>query len=312
MSIPAVKAIKRGRPDTHVTILTPAKLSDLWRTVPEVDQVQSIEPGENVFAVARNLRGRFDAAVVLPNSFRTAFEPWLAGIPRRVGYPGHRRAWLLNQVLRPKKSKNSKARPPLHHAEHYLALAEFIGATPAIAQPLAAETARVSSSRVRLGICPGAEYGPAKRWLPERFAEVLRTVHERTGCEWVVFGVEKDRAVVDEIIRESGVSCIDLVGKTSLAELIEELRRCTLLLTNDTGTMHLAASLGVPVVAIFGSTEPALTGPVGSGHTVLRHHVECSPCFLRDCPLDHRCMLEIPPSRVADAILRYCLSPVIA
>jgi len=130
----------------------------------------------------------------------------------------------------------------------------------------------------------------------------MRTIRERTGCEWVIFGVEKDRAVADEIIQQCGGECLDRVGKTTLTELIQELRECSLLLTNDTGTMHLAASLGVPVVAIFGSTEPALTGPVGPGHTVIRHHVECSPCFLRECPLDFRCMKRVTASEVITAV----------
>jgi lipopolysaccharide heptosyltransferase II len=299
MSLPAVKAIKRGRPDAHVTVLTPAKLADLWRATEEVDDIIEITPEENVFAVARKLRGRFEAAVVLPNSFRTALEVRLAGIPRRVGHPGHRRAWLLNQVLRPKKKK-AKLKPPLHHAEQYLRLAEFVGAT----REGFTETSQTTTTtgKLRIGVCPGAEYGPAKRWLPERFAEVMRTIRERTGCEWVVFGVEKDRPLADEIIRESGGECLDRVGKTTLAELIQELRQCSLLLTNDTGTMHLAASLGVPVVAIFGSTEPALTGPVGAGHTVIRHHVECSPCFLRECPLDFRCMKRVSAAEVIAAV----------
>ena len=132
---------------------------------------------------------------------------------------------------------------------------------------------------------------------------MMKTIHAQRACEWVIFGVESDRPIADEIIRESSaVPCINLVGKTTLAELIEELRRCQLLLTNDTGTMHLAASLNVPVVAIFGSTEPTLTGPVGAGHTVLRHHVECSPCFLRECPLDFRCMKRVPAAEAIAAI----------
>jgi lipopolysaccharide heptosyltransferase II len=305
MSMPAVRAIKEGRPDAHVTLLTSAKLADFWQSVPGVDEVLSFTSEETIFDVARKLRGKFEVAIVLPNSFRTGLEAWLAGIPRRVGYPGHRRAWLLNQVLKPKKSKKSKPQRPAHQAEHYLAIAAFVGAGRAeLTQPTSRHV-RAEGERIRLGVCPGAEYGPAKRWLPERFAEVMRTIHAQTGCEWVIFGVEKDRPVADTIIRECGeIPCVDLVGKTTLTQLIEELRRCTLLLTNDTGTMHLAASLGVPVVAIFGSTEPALTGPVGANHTVIRHHVECSPCFLRDCPLDFRCMKRVTAGEVIGGVER--------
>ena len=308
MSVPAVRAIKRGRPDARVTILTPAKLADFWKTVAEVDDVIAIESGESVFAVARKLRaGDFEAAIIFPNSLRTALEPWLAGVPRRVGYPGHRRAWLLNQILRDKKTKKKEPAAPKHQVHHYLALAEFVGAViEGRGSKVEGEAPALRPStfglRPIIGLCPGAEYGPAKRWLPERFAETMRVLHERTQCEWRIFGVAKDRAVADEIAKLAAIPVTDLVGKTTLAELIEKLRECDLLLTNDTGTMHLAACLGVPVVAIFGSTEPALTGPLGDGHTILRRHVECSPCFLRECPIDFRCMKALAVPEVVAAV----------
>ena len=137
----------------------------------------------------------------------------------------------------------------------------------------------------------------------ERFAETMRLIHEKTGCEWKLFGVEKDRAVADTILAAAAIPVTDLIGKTTLAQLMDELRTCDLLLTNDTGTMHLAAHLGVPTVALFGSTEPALTGPLGAHHRVIRHHVECSPCFLRECPIDFRCMKAIEVSEVVAAVL---------
>ena len=149
--------------------------------------------------------------------------------------------------------------------------------TGALDQSIANPTAKAMHPVI--GLCAGAEYGGAKRWLPERYAEVLRLVHERTQAEWKLFGVENDRPVTDAIVSAAGISCTDLVGKTTLSQLMDELRTCSLLLTNDTGTMHLAAFLGVPTVSIFGSTEPILTGPLGANHRVLRHHVECSPCF---------------------------------
>ena len=308
MSVPAVRAIKRGRRDAHVTILTPAKLADVWKSVPEVDEVILIEPGESVFKVAKKIRRGFDAAILFPNSLRVALEVWLAGIPRRVGYPGHRRRWLLDQIFEEKKKKKKPqlATPPRHQVHHYLDLAEFVGAE--IDDEKARLLAPASSRRIRIGapiigLCPGAEYGPAKRWLPERFAEAMRIVHERTGCAWHIFGVEKDRPITDEIIQAAATPCADRVGKTSLAQLMEELRACDLLVTNDTGTMHLAAFLGVPTVSIFGSTEPAYTGPMGEGHAILRHHVECSPCFLRECPIDFRCMKAIEVSEVVDAVI---------
>lgn len=302
MSVPAVRAIKRGRVDAHVTVLTPAKLADVWKTVAEVDEVIPIDAGENVFAVARKIRRNFDVAIVLPNSLRTALEPWLAGIPRRVGYPGHNRRALLNQIFTTKKKKQPV--PPRHQVHHYLALAEFVGASlPPDAADFPIRSSSALSAPPVIGLCPGAEYGPAKRWLPERYAEVVRSIHEQTKAEWRVFGVAKDRPVAEAIISAAGVPCTDRVGKTTLAELMGELRECDLLLTNDTGTMHLATFLGVPTVSIFGSTEPSLTGPLGHGHRVLRRHVDCSPCFLRECPLDFRCMKAISAKDVTDAVL---------
>ncbi len=304
MSVPAVQAIKQGRPDAHVTILTPAKLADFWRTVPEVDEILAMEPSESVFAVAKKLRCQaFDAAILFPNSLRTALEVWLARIPRRVGKPGHHRRWLLNQIFEPKKKKKPEPARPHHQVHDYLALADFIGADIEGAQ-LPSLRAPHSTLRVPIiGVCPGAEYGPAKRWLPERFAETLRLVHERTGAQWKVLGVEKDRPIADSILAATpDIPVTDLIGKTTLAQLIDELRTCDLLLTNDTGTMHLAAHLGIPVVALFGSTEPTLTGPLGTGHRILRRHVECSPCFLRDCPIDFRCMKAIEVPEVVAAI----------
>lgn len=306
MTVPALQAIRRGRPDAHVTVLTRSKLADFWRTVVGVDDVVPIEPGEGVFAVGRKIRDRFDVAVVFPNSVRTALEVFLGGVPRRVGFPAKWRSALLNQPYCPTKAELKRpAGPPRHQVHHYLKLARFVGAD--IDGPVRFERGPLppaEGEKVQLGLCPGAEYGPAKRWLPERFAEVAATVADRRNCEWLLFGTAADESVGNEIAGKLDDRCINLIGKTTLAELIDQLSRCALLLTNDTGTMHLAAYLGVPTVSIFGSTEPVLTGPLGEGHRVIRHHVDCSPCFLRECPLDFRCMKSIESDEVVEAILR--------
>ncbi len=303
MSIPAVRAIKRGRPDAHVTILTPAKLADLWKQVAEVDDVIGIESADSVFSVAKKIRRDFEVAILFPNSLRSALEAWLAIIPRRVGFPGHQRAWLLNQIFHgKKKKKNAHTEPPKHQVHHYLALAEFIGADIENAALPPIRNPQSAIRNPKIGLVPGAEYGPTKRWFPERFAEVVRAVSASRECEWILFGVQKDAPLGDEILRDFTGKHRNLIGKTTLAELIAELRACDLLLTNDTGTMHLAAFLGVPTVSLFGSTEPALTGPLGDHHHVIRHHVACSPCFLRECPLDLRCMKAIEPAEVIATI----------
>jgi lipopolysaccharide heptosyltransferase II len=154
-----------------------------------------------------------------------------------------------------------------------------------------------------MGLCPGAEYGPAKRWLPERFAEVAAAVSAKLPVQWILFGTPKDITVGETIVRTLGDSCVNRIGQTTLEQLIDELRKCRLLLTNDTGTMHLASLLGVPTVAIFGSTDPRLTGPLGDRHIIVRHQVECSPCFLRKCPIDFRCMKTVGVAEVTDAVL---------
>jgi lipopolysaccharide heptosyltransferase II len=296
MSSLAVRAIKQGRPDARVTILTRDKLADFWRSVPEVDEVIGVPEDAGVFKVAWRIRGRFDVAVLFPNSTRSALEVWLAGIRRRVGYLGHKREWMLNQIIRePKKEMR-----PRHHAARYLRIAEKMGA-PSI--PLSFPTAPCPEGPIRIGICPGAEYGSAKRWYPARFRKVMRMVSEQVDCTFVTVGVSKDEPIVREILSGDQPNVENLVGRTSLSQLIDELRRMQLLITNDTGTMHLAASLGVPVVALFGSTEPLLTRPLGPDHVIIRHQVECSPCFQRECPIDFRCMDAITAEEVSNAVL---------
>ncbi|HEY2712574.1 MAG TPA: lipopolysaccharide heptosyltransferase II [Chthoniobacterales bacterium] len=294
ISIPAVRAIKHGRPDAHVTILAPAKIAEVWRLVPEVDTVLSLG-NKSLLVATRKLRSGapFDVGILFPNSIRVALEMWLARIPRRVGFAGHQRRWLLNQVVRPADRRG----PPLHQVEHYLDLARSLG-VDARAGEIAID--KPSATAERIGLCPGAEYGPAKRWLPERFAEVAAA---HPG-EWVLFGTEKDELIGAQIASVLGDRCLNLIGKTTLAQLVEELRKCRLLLSNDTGTMHLATLLGVPVIAIFGSTEPRLTGPLGTRSRVVRHQVECSPCFLRECPLDFRCMKAVGVKEVVEALHR--------
>ncbi len=321
MTIPAIQAMARGRPDAQITVLVPEKLADLFSVVPGVAAVLPIPRNAGVFGVAAAIRraGPFDAAVVLPNSLRSALEVWLAGVPRRVGYAGHRRRWLLDQVIAepPDPFKLAgiapdtilRAAPPRpHQSERYAHIAREIGAADVSAfgeGPAGGAAGVERGGFLRLGLCPGAEYGPTKRWLPERFAEAAKQVAGQRACEWVLFGVAKDLPLGEPIVQALGARCENLIGKTTLAELIAALRGCHALLTNDTGTMHLAAWLGVPTVAIFGSTDPILTGPLAPPERVriLRHQVECSPCFLKECPLDLRCMKAVSAEEAASAVL---------
>ena len=298
MGVPAVRAIKQGRPDAHVTVAVPEKIAAIWKLIPEVDEIISL-PAGSLFGTVRALRQAlpFDVAILFPNSLRAALEAWLSGIPRRVGYRGHHRSWLLHQIVRQRTHIGRIE----HQAEKYLRIARDAGAETGAPQLLAAPLLRPGAGD-KIALCPGAEYGPAKRWLPERFAAVAAAVSADRPVQWVLFGTATDAAVGDVIATALGERCVNRIGRTSLAELIEELRACRLLLTNDTGTMHLAALLGLPTVSVFGSTEPRLTAPLGAGHIILRHHVECSPCFLRECPIDFRCMKAVTVEEVTAAV----------
>jgi lipopolysaccharide heptosyltransferase II len=341
MSVPAIRAIKDGRLDAHVTIATPAKIAPLWKLVPEVDAMVPLT-SNSVLAAVRSIRARprFDVAILFPNSLRVALEARLSGIRRRIGYRGHSRSWLLNQIIHAPQLS-----PPEHQSIRYLRIAQKCGAltkqslnekTPSVQlrkdsragsttldserfrEPAAqlvdanqqsstchveVERRRINYQLVKLALCPGAEYGPAKRWPPERFAEVAVKVAAQAPVQWVLFGTPKDVEIGEQIAAGLGDACLNRIGQTTLDQLILALGECRLLLTNDTGTMHLASLLRIPLVAIFGSTEPGLTGPLGDRHIVLRHHVECSPCFLRRCPIDFRCMQGVAVQEVVDAVL---------
>jgi heptosyltransferase-2 len=317
MSVPAVRAIKTGRPDAQITVAAPSNIAAIWKLVPEADGIVPLSRN-SLFATARVLRQQrsFDVAVLFPNSLRVALEVWLGGVRRRVGYCGHWRSWLLNQVI-----PESPQRGPLkHQTNRYLQIAQRCGAeTPKEnVNPVGrhrrarrdrefrANAAAGSASptyQLRLALCPGAEYGPAKRWLPEGFSEVATAVAAQLPVQWILFGTKNDAAIGEQLVAALGDSCLNRIGQTTIEQLIAELRDCRLLLTNDTGTMHLAALLNVPIVAIFGSTEPQLTAPLGDGHIMLRHHVECSPCFLRECPIDFRCMKAVSVQEVTKAVL---------
>ena len=296
MSIPAVEACKLGRPDLHITVLAPAKLAALWRRVPAVDEVIAIEAGESPLALGRRVKEEFDAAILFPNSLRSALEARALGVRHVIGYPGHQRRWLLRRI--PPFAPESGG----HHADRFLKLAAFCGAPVGKDGASFTRAARKSGAIPRIGVCPGAEYGPAKRWPAERFAAAMSEFQAKQPAEWILFGVAGDAPAGEAIANNCPFAVIDRIGRTSLDQLMDELAGCDALLTNDTGTMHLAAFLGVPTVAIFGSTEPALTSPLGDFHQVLRHKVDCSPCFLRECPIDFRCMTRIEPAEAAGAL----------
>jgi len=300
ISMSAVRALKAGRPDVHITVAAPEKIAPVWKLVPEVDEVIELT-SRSLFSAIKSIRHQqvFDVAILFPNSLRVALEVWLAGVPRRLGYRGHHRRRLLNQII----PERPRLGPTEHQVLHYLQIPQEVGGHP---EPppirLFLPRGKSNGASAKIGLCPGAEYGPAKRWLPERFAEVAGAISGQRPVQWILFGTPSDAEIGEAIEASLGANCINRIGKTTLNDLIAELSECALLLTNDTGTMHLATILGVPVVAIFGSTEPYLTGPLGNAGHIIRHHVECSPCFLRECPIDFRCMKAVTVGEVVEAV----------
>jgi heptosyltransferase-2 len=348
MTTSALQRLREARPEAHVALLTPTKLRDLWRGHPAVDDVLTFENGESLFAVARKLRaGNFSTGLVLPNSPRSALEVFLAGVPIRVGLARPWRNWFLTKRVQPRAGalemrkrsvaeiqelNRAEASPrasipaSAHHLHQYLHLVAALGAKPDPVSPKVEVTPEeVTAVRSRfgraldgggplLGLNPGAEYGPAKRWPRERFVAAAIELQRRTNCHWWVFGGQADvplaAAVSAEIIEAKAGppgSVQNLAGRTSLRELCAALKACAALLTNDTGPMHLAAAVGTPVVALFGGTSPELTGPGLPGdsrHHLLKASVPCSPCFLRECPIDFRCMNRLTVETVVDAVRR--------
>ena len=346
MTTPALQRLREALPTAHITLLTQEKLADLWQQHPSLDAVMTFSPGEGPWPVARRLRAEhFDTALVLPNSPRSALDVWLGRIPQRVGFARPGCSWLLTQALVPRPGKvrmprrsvsevkrlvrlpgaapsPAAARPQdraAHQIHDYLHLAAALGANPAPLPPRLeitaaeireAEGALLPSPQppVLLGLNPGAEYGPAKRWPAENFAAVVREVSRRAGnCAWLAFGGPGDWQACSEIARLAGGGVLNLAGKTSLRQLMALLTLCRVVLTNDTGPMHVAAALGTPVVAPFGSTSPELTGPGWPGdprHQLLTSAAPCAPCFRRACPIDFRCMTGIRPERVTEAVLQ--------
>jgi heptosyltransferase II len=356
MTTPALLRLRETFPAAHIALLTPEKLGGLWKYHPAVNETICFAPGDGVLGAGRKLRaGKFDAALVLPNSPRSAMEVWLAGIPQRIGYARPWRNFFLTQTVAPRaeavkmrkrtiseirqlvaadgsQRSNSVSRvlpnaaTNAHQIHEYLHLAAALGANP---EPLAPQLSvtpeeieaaqkkfgleelnRTGGTPVPLfGLNPGAEYGPAKRWPVERFIAAAQEIQKRTNCAWLLFGGMGDKAITAQIesaIRHSPFVIRNLSGQTSLRELMALLKLCRVLLTNDTGPMHVAAALGTPVVVPFGSTSPELTGPGLPGdprHRLLKSDAPCSPCFLRDCPIDFRCMNGISVERVVEAVV---------
>jgi heptosyltransferase II len=359
MTTPALLCLRARFPAAEITLLTHAKLAELWQGHPALNRIICFRAGDSVWSIGRRLReGRFDTGIIFPNSPRSALELWLAGIPRRVGFRCAWRTVLLTDGIYPRpgrigmrKKSVSEIRQLVsrtgagpsggwpqpgsesHQMNDYLHLVSTLGADPAVLPPLlqvspqemtsAAQKFKLSRSLRRgvqipiIGVNPGAEYGPAKRWPAERFVMAAAEIQRIRSCEWLVFGGHGDMALASKIATGiehavgssegagSSARVINLAGKTSLRELMSLLAMCRVLITNDTGPMHVAAALGTPVVVPYGSTSPELTGPGLPGdsrHACLRVAAPCAPCFRRACPIDFRCLEGIPIAAVVKAV----------
>jgi len=307
MTLPAVRALKRTHPQTELSVATPAALAPLWAACPFVDRVIPLEhPRRYRSTVPMLRRERFTMALLFPNSFRSAFEARLAGIGRLVAFDTPLRNLLVSHCV-PRRPFDPAR---LHQSYDYLHLVTALGAPDAPdledGEPIEggllrlAKTAELPSSEKGespIVICPGAAYGPAKRWPAARFAEVGRALAKRHAAPIVVMGAGGDAPAAAEVAL-SIPDARDLAGKTDLAAFMAVIARARLVITNDSGAMHLAAAFGTPGVAIFGSTEPRLTGPIDPCVRVERFHVPCSPCFLRECPIDFACMERVTAASV--------------
>jgi heptosyltransferase II len=323
MSLPALHALRERYPAARISILARPWVADLYAREPFCDEVIAYQVPSGweglgaKWSASANLRSRhFDAAVLLQNAFEAAAVAWLGRIPVRIGYSRDARGALLTHAIPVPKAGEI----PDHQRFYYLELlkrAGVIGNYPlTVESKLSGSEAAAAAGRqhfVRLGlgkcvvgISPGAAFGTAKQWLPERFTETAIRLARELKADIVVFG-SKDEEQLCETVRigtsAAGISCLNLAAKTTLAEFIEMAAACSLYVSNDSGAMHIASALGVPTVAVFGSTDHVATGPAGHRFTIIRQPVDCSPCLLRECPIDHRCMTRVTVESVAQAAL---------
>jgi heptosyltransferase-2 len=348
ISTAALRRLKEALPDTSITLLCPSKLAPLWQHHPSVQSTISFSPGESVFSVGRKLRAvPFDCALVFPSSFRSAFEIWFSRVPVRIGFGGRCRGWMLTRTIAkpPQRQMRKRSETEIkklaqtnlprsdeytfadHHIHHYLHLGAALGASPEPCEPsLAVSDSEIEAFRQKwnlsssfegrtCGLNPGAEYGRAKRWPVERFIAAAQEITNRIPCRWIIFGSNQDEQLGAEIttaLSRTNLEALNLVGKTSLRELMAGLKCCDALLSNDTGPMHVAAALGTRVIVPFGSTSPELTGPGLPGdnrHALIKGEAPCAPCFRRICPIDFRCMKSISPEKVIGEVLKSPLLP---
>lgn len=313
LSHPMLVRVKERDPAGRIDVIAPPWVAPVYRRMPQVAEVieQPFGHGDLKLAerrrFAKGLR-RYDRAIVLPNSWKSALIPWHAGIKRRTGYIGELRYGLLNDA----RALDTQALPLI--VERYAALAQ--PRREPLLRPLPAprlavnEAARratlqafgLTAERPIAAFAPGAEFGPAKRWPAQHFASLARILATRGYQVWL-FGSKKDAAITAEIRDAAGGTCVDLAGRTTLSQAIDLLSLASRVVTNDSGLMHVAAALDRPMAALFGSSSPAFTPPLSSRAVVISLRLACSPCFKRECPLGHtNCLVTMQPETVLAAL----------
>ncbi len=322
MATPTLRALRGLYPDAHISVLVRDTVRPVLEACPWIDRLVKVrrrpkhKPDARrtgPFQLARRLAaGRFDTAVLLPNSFRTALLTRMAGIPRRVGYDRDGRGFLLTDRLLPRRARGRFV--PVSARDYYLGIARYLGARdpdPAMQlftrpehdakadEALGAAGFDPSQAQPLVLINPGANYGDAKMWYPDRFAAVADMCVERLGAVTAVTGAPNERAILDRVLAAARQPMLDLprLG-VDLTLLKSVVKRTALMITNDTGPRHIATAMNVPVVTIFGPTDPAWSENHFVRERQVRVDVFCGPCQKKKCPLDHRCMTQIHPDAV--------------
>ena len=309
MSLPVLAGLRRLFPLAAITVLATRRVAPLFAAQPGVTEIIRYPSGRGKWQVLWDLRGRFDVALALPNSMESALGLWLVGVPARVGYNTDARRLFLKEAVSGRRELAG-----LHTVFYFLGLLKALGGVATFTPPtlyLEPEEEAVGAHFLTeaelpgqgpwVGLSPGAAYGPAKRWEPSRFAALGLELQREFDARLVLLGGNEERQVADQVKEQLQGPVVDLVGRTSLRQALGVLSQLNLLVTNDSGLMHAAAALSVPLVALFGSTDPVATGPFTSRATVIRHPWPCSPCFKRTCEDGYPCLNAISVDEVTAA-----------
>jgi len=305
MTLPAMAAIRRSFPHARISILVKPWVADIFYFCSDVDDIILYLPHKgqynlaNVSRISKEIKGKgFDAAILLQNAIEAAIIAFLGRIPIRAGYNSDARGFLLTHSV-----KRTRAIRRVHQVHYYLEMVRALGCTGdhkefhfhvADQEKFLGRSLLEASGMKReggfIGIAPGAAYGPAKRWFPERFAAVADRLIEEFSVDIGLFGSGADRETTEAISRHARHPLIDLAGATTLKDAISIMATCRLFISNDSGLMHIAGALGVPTLAIFGSTNPVATSPIGESNIIIHKDIPCSPCLKEECPEDFQCM----------------------